>query len=249
MTAGLTRFETTAAGVLAAGTLHADVPARAAEAGKAGNVGAGSILTMAVAPVGVAACTNPEAFAGGTDAETDEELRARVLETFQRLPNGANAAFYEQGARSFPEVAAAVVLPRNRGVGTVDVVIATAAGLPDGALLERVGAYFRERREIAVDVGVLAPAEKTVNLSLAVKPAEGRDFEQVKSAVERAVRGWFGGDRLGKDVLRAELGRLVFGVEGVVNYSLTAPAADVAVARDELPRLGTLAVARMGAEA
>ena len=56
---------------------------------------------MAVAPVGVSQVTNPEAFTGGADVEDDEALRARVLETFRRMPNGANAAFYEQEALSF----------------------------------------------------------------------------------------------------------------------------------------------------
>ena len=150
MTAGLVRFETTEAAVLRSGSLYVDAAAQAVEPGTAGNAAAGTILTMAVAPVGVSRCSNPEGFAGGTDREDDETLRVRVLETFRRLPNGANAAFYEQGALSFPEVAAAAVLPRNRGIGTVDVVVATAVGSPDEDLLERLTAYFQERREIAV---------------------------------------------------------------------------------------------------
>ena len=242
MTAGQARFETLWEGVLKAGELAAEVPARAVEPGAAGNVPAGSVLSMAVAPVGVSRCVNPAAFQGGADAEDDESLRRRVLETFRRLPNGANAAFYEQGAMSFPEVAAAAVLPRNRGIGTVDVVIATGQGMPEEALLRRVREFFQEKREIAVDVGVLAPTEKTVDVAVKVKPREGADFAGVKTAVETAVRGWFGGEALGQDVLRARLCDLVFGCEGVENYVLTAPAADAAVTAAELPRLGTLTV-------
>lgn len=69
-----------------------------------------------------------------------------------RLPNGANAAFYEQGALSFDQVAAASVLPRSRGRGTVDVVAATLEGMPDEELLGQLTDYFQQRREIAVDV-------------------------------------------------------------------------------------------------
>lgn len=97
MTAGLVRFETTRAAVLPVGQLQVDVPARALLAGSAGNAAAGTVLSMAVAPVGIRRCDNPEPFLGGSDGETDSELRKRVLDTFQRLPNGANAAFYEQG--------------------------------------------------------------------------------------------------------------------------------------------------------
>ena len=245
MTAGLVRFETAEDGVLAAGTLQTEVPARAVEPGFVGNVGSGTVLSMAVAPVGVSRVTNPEPFAGGVDEEGDEALRERVLETFQRLPNGANAAFYQQGALSFPGVAAAQVLPRSRGVGTVDVVIATEAGLPDADLLSQVRAWFEKRREIAVDVAVLAPKVKTVDVTVRVKSREGRDAAAVRRAVTDALNGWFTGARLGKDLLRAQLGGVVFGVEGVENYAIAAPAADVAVAADELPRLGALTVEEM----
>ena len=139
MTAAQVRFETTEAGVLKAGQTSAQVRARAVEPGAAGNAAAGTVRAMAVAPVGVSRCTNPEAFSGGLDAEGDESLRERVLETFRRMPNGANAAFYEQGALSFDQVAAASVLPRSRGRGTVDVVAATLEGMPDEELLGQLG--------------------------------------------------------------------------------------------------------------
>ena len=245
MTAGLVRFETVEEGTLPAGELTTLVRARAVEAGAAGNAAAGTILSLAVAPVGVSRCVNPEGFSGGTDRESDEALRERVLDSFKRMPNGANAAFYQQEALSLPEVAAATVVARPRGVGTVDVFLATAAGLPDSGLLEQVAAHLEERREIAVDVQVKAPEVRTVDVSVQVAARPGADFNTVRQAVESAVRGWFDGRLLGQSVLRAQLGALIFGVEGVENYALTAPAADVAAAVDELPQLGTLTVAAL----
>lgn len=245
MTAGLLRFETTQDGVLAAGTLQVDVPARAVEAGAAGNVAAGSIVSMAVAPVGVAGCGNPKAFAGGADAEEDEALRERVLDTFKRLPNGANAAFYEQGALSFDEVAAAVVLPRARGQGTVDVVVATLLGVPDQDLLDELEEYFQSRREIAVDVEVKAPETVPVAVAVEVAAAPGQDEDAVLERVEQALEGWFTGKRLGENVLLAKLGSVIFGCEGVENYSITSPAADVTITSGQLPVLASLSVEAM----
>lgn len=242
MTAGLVRFETEEEGVLEAGRLTVDVPVRALEAGAAGNVSAGAVVSMAVAPMGIAGCTNPQPFAGGADGEGDAFLRERVLDTFKRLPNGANAAFYEQEALAFDQVAAAAVVSRPRGVGSVDVVPATLAGAPDKALLDRLQNYFEERREIAVDVKVRAPETVTVNIRIQVTPEEGWDRNQVLDRVEEAVRGWFTGKLLGRDVLRARLGHLIYSCDGVANYTIAAPAADVAVAADELPMLGTLSV-------
>lgn len=249
LTAGAVRFETTQEAVLEAGETAVDVPARAVEPGAAGNAAAGTIRAMAVAPVGVSGCTNPAGFSGGTDEEEDEALRARVLETYQRMPNGANAAFYQQGAMSFPQVAAASVIPRPRGVGSVDVVITTAAGVPDQSLLTEVEDYFEARREIAVDVQVKAPEVEPITVTARVQPEEGRDCESVCQAAEQAVQSWFDGRLLGQDVLRAKLGDIIFSVDGVKNYVLDAPAADVTVDSGTLPRLTSVAVTELGADA
>ena len=245
MTAGLVRFATTQAAVLPAGELTVDVPVQALEPGTAGNVSAQTVVSMAVAPMGIASCTNPQAFAGGADGEGDEELRARVLDTFRRLPNGANAAFYEQGALSFDQVAAATVIPRPRGVGSVDVIVSTLAGTPGEELLEQLQDYFEQRREIAVDVQVKAPTPVTVNVAVQVKAKGGWDKTQVLDQVEETLESWFDGKLLGQDVLLARLGSLIYGCDGVENYAVSAPAADLAVDADELPVLGTLSVEEM----
>lgn len=242
MTADLIRFETTQEGILCAGELQVDIPAKAVEAGSYGNVVAGAVVSMAVAPVGVAGCSNPEAFSCGGDAEGDEELRVRILETFRRLPNGANAAFYQQGALSFDQVAAATVLPRARGQGTVDVVVSTLTGVPDEELLHQLQEYFQQRREIAVDVEVRAPETVLIDLAVQVKVAEGKAWDTVKGEVEQALTEWFTGKRLGQDVLKVQLGSLIYNCDGVENYSLSGPEADVEISDDQLPVLNSLSV-------
>ncbi|MDD5937746.1 MAG: baseplate J/gp47 family protein [Clostridiales bacterium] len=242
VTAGQVRFETVEDAVIPAGDTKVETAARAAEAGTAGNVPAGAVQAMAVAPVGVSRCVNPDAFTGGTDEEDDEALRGRVLETYRRMPNGANTAFYEQGALSFDEVAAAAVLPRNRGRGTVDVVVATRTGLPGEELLSQLTDWFEARREIAVDVEVKAPAVKSVDVTVSVTPKEGVSPDTVTEAVRSAIQNWFSGERLSRSVLVAQLYQLVFSQEGVANCAVTVPDSDVMVEQGELPVLGTLTV-------
>ena len=238
-------FGTTEEGVLKAGELSVDIPAQAVEAGAAGNVAAGRIALMSPYPAGIQRCTNPAAFAGGRDSEDDGSLRARVLESFRRLPNGANAAFYEAAALGHSGVAAAKAVGRARGTGTVNVYLTSPAGMPSQALLTEVEADLAERREIAVEVKVLAPAAATVNVAAAVKPEAERSFAEVKTAVEEAVRQHFTGALLGKGVLLAELGSLIYQVEGVANCRLTAPTADLAAAATVLPVLGTVTITEM----
>ena len=245
MTAEGVRFETTEDAAIAVGSQWADVPAQAVEAGAGGNVIAGTVTLLSAMPVGVVQCTNPAAFSGGCDAESDEALRGRVLASYQRLPNGANAAYYEQEAMRYPGVAAAKAVGRARGIGTVNVVIATHAGVPDAALLAAVETDLQKKREIAVDVKVLAPAVETVAVTAALKAAPGYTFAEVKAGAQSALEALFTGELLGKSVTTARLLTLLCGVEGVENVHLTAPAADVAVGSTELPMLGTVTISEL----
>ena len=247
MTAGGERFITTEAAVLQEGALWTDAPAEAVTAGSAGNVAPETVIILAALPVGITRCTNPEAFTGGCDEEADAALRERLLETYRRLPNGANAAFYEQTAMSHAGVAAAEVVGRARGIGTVDVYIAGPGGVPDEELLQEVQADLAQKREIAVDVQVLAPETETVAVGAEIAVEAGRDAAAVKTAVEQAIRAYFSGKLLGKPVLLAELGNRIYAVDGVENYHLLAPAEDLAGEQSILPVLGTLSVTEMEA--
>ena len=245
MTGDGVRFATIQPGVLTAGTMQTDVLARAMEPGSAGNVAAGTVTLMAVPPAGVRRCSNPVAFAGGADQESDEALRQRILDSYRRLPNGANAAYYEQVAMSYPGVASAKAVGRVRGIGTVDVTVATEAGLPGEELLEEIQDYLEQRREIAVDVLVQGPEEVAVDIAVSLQAAEGYTYDEAEDAADAAIRALFTGDLLGRSVTLAQLGNTLYALDEVENYHFTSPTADVAADVTELPRLGTLTITDM----
>ena len=242
MTAAGVRFLTTRAVTVGAEAEYADVPVIADEAGAAGNVGANTIVFMALPPMRVTACANLAPLANGLDQEGDEELRSRVLATYQRLANGANNAFYRQAAMSFDEVAAVTVLPKCDGPGTVGVVPAAQKGMPGEALIAEMQAYFDQVREIACKVTVLKPTEHEVKLELRLWAEKDRDFGTVSGAVRQALTDWFNGERLGQPVLRARLTSLVFGVDGVANCELIQPVEDLTVDSETLPVLKELTI-------
>lgn len=245
MTAEETRFQTTESVVLEKGTVFAEAPAEALESGSAGNVVPGAVCILTACPVAVTGCTNPKAFSGGRDAEGDESFRARILESYQRLPNGANAAWYEQTAMGYPGVAAAKAVGRARGIGTVDVYAAVEGGLPSAELLAGLQAELQEKREIAVDVEVKAPTVKSVDVTVAVAAGEGADFTALKAAAEQTITNFFTGRLLGRPVRLAELGSRLYALEGLENYRISAPAADLAADDTVLPVLGALQVTEM----
>ena len=236
------RFETVADGVIPAGERLITLPASAVEAGVSGNTAAGTVTLLSLPPAGVSWCVNPSPFSGGQDQEDDEALRARLLDSYRRLPNGANAAFYQNEAMRFDGVVAADVLPRISGRGTVGVVIATASGLPSQELLDEVFAHLQSLREIAVDVTVTAPVPLPVTLSAEVAPRNGVTGAEACQNAEAALYGFFNGTRLGKPLLLSELQHVLHETPGLRNYRILAPASDLAVTAGQLPMLAGLTV-------
>ena len=247
MTADGVRFQTAADGILKEGSLHTDIPAEAVEGGAQGNAAAGTVVILTACPVAVTGCTNPEPLTGGRDAEADEAYRSRILDSYRRLPNGANAAWYEQTAMNYEGVAAATAIGRARGIGTVDVYVATARGVPGEELLAGLQAELQEKREIAVDVAVKAPEVQAVNVAMEIAVNEGVAFAELKAEAERTITAYFGGELLGRAVCLAELGSRIYALSGVKNYRFLVPEADVAANKTVLPVLGTLTVTEMEA--
>lgn len=249
MTGGQVEFVTLEDGTLLKGNTQAYIPAQAVKPGSGGNVEAGTILTMTAPPVGISACTNPAPFTGGRDREEDEALRQRILSACAPAGNGGNAAWYRQAALSVPGVAAARVLPRSRGIGTVDVVIAGESGAPSEELVETVRETLEAQREIGVDVLVRTPETKAVDISALVKLSPGAVFSTVAVQAEAAIRGYFTGALLGQPVLLAKLGALLFAVDGVENERILSPTTDLAADDGVLPVLGSLTLTEWEAKA
>ena len=170
-----------------------------------------------------------------------------MLESYKRLPNGANAAFYEQEAMRFPTVASAKAVGRARGIGTVDVYVSTHAGAPEEKLLGEIAAALQKKREIAVDVAVKAPTERTIPVRAELTAEQGWTMQEITDAATAALQAYFTGERLGEAVYTAKLASILYGVEGVKNCHLLAPEADVSVSATELPVLGTVTLTEIEA--
>lgn len=239
-TAGLVRFVTTADCVISATATYGDASARAESVGEAGNVVAGSITSMPSPPSWILSCTNLAAFEGGSEEENDDTFRTRILDSYARLPNGANAAFYQERALAVDGVVGATVIPRVDGVGTVGVAIAPESGLPSDDLIAVVQADLEEVREIAVTVSVVCPTIVTCNFSITLYPKTTTTFDLASTAVRTAITGYFSGERLGSSILLAEIGNLIYSTGLVTNYHITTPSSDVEMELDELPTLGTI---------
>ena len=115
-------FQTDADAVLMAGQSRVSVNCTAVEGGSSGNVRSYQISVIVTAVDGISVVSNPTVFTGGTDRETDEEFRRRIEDSIKNVSNGANEAYYRKLALSVDGVNGVEIIPKNRGVGTVDII-------------------------------------------------------------------------------------------------------------------------------
>jgi uncharacterized phage protein gp47/JayE len=238
-----------------------DLVARATEAGVAGNVGARAI-TVVSTPIPSLTVTNAAAASDGSEPESDEALRERVLGAY--VPKGAGtAADYERWARAWAGVGRVTVIPLWAGPGTVKVIVTDAAGEPLSP--DAVAAIQADldpnpgrgdgKAPISANVTVETATARPLDIAATVEfeagfsldggggaiALRGDIVDALREYVERVQSG-------GEEVVAQLVGRIV-SVAGVHDARIdsfdgVAPPVNVAIGDDppEAPQLGDVAL-------
>jgi uncharacterized phage protein gp47/JayE len=160
--------------------------------GAIGNVQAGAIINLESPVDGITAVINLQATTGGADEETDDDLRARLMQAYSQPTGGGTKADYEIWAKEVSGVTTAKALPLNRGPGTVDVVIVGPTGIPSTQLINDTQAHIDGVRPVGADALVVAPTTRTINVTADVTPAPGYTLADVTPAVQAAIAAYIG---------------------------------------------------------
>lgn len=121
------------------------VTVQALIAGKESNVNANTITLLSIPIEGIGSVTNPEKASGGTEEETDDELRERILEANDVMDDSyiGNNSDYKRWAESVPGIGAAIVIPEWNGPETVKIVCLDSNGeKANDTLLQAVYNYI-----------------------------------------------------------------------------------------------------------
>lgn len=237
------RYITTEAGTLTAGNLEVEVPAESELGGKNKNTGQETIVVMVTPPVGITSVTNEVAFTGGTDAESDEVLKERILESYKNISNGSNKAFYKEEVLKYDGIHSASVIPTARGTGTVDIYVAGKGSVASESLISKIQNDISNLRELNLDVQIKSPTlvEVDVMMSITLKP--GYVLSEVRTECQKVINEFFENLSIGEQVIFAAIGQKVFEVEGVKNYSFNEGSdIDQLIDDDELAVIGTLSI-------
>ena len=212
------RFTTDRDAVISAegSTVHVNVTA--VQPGSAYNVSPGSVSIIVTPVLGIAAVSNGSSFSGGTDTESDDLLRERVIDSYRNVINGANAAYYRSIAMSVDGVYSASAVGCGRGVGTVDVYACGRGSTLSAAKLNEIRSLMEEKREVNADVKVFSPTAVNINLYIILTVEDGYDFNTVAGEVQTVVTDYINGLGIGHNLLLCDVGDVIYHTEGVEDY-------------------------------
>ncbi len=214
------RFATDSAVTLESGATSVTAKVTAVHGGADYNVLENTVSIMVTPPQGVSAVTNSKAFTGGVDSETDEELRARILDSYRDISNGTNAVYYKRLAQSVSGVYSASVISRARGAGTIDVCIRGKSDSPvNSSHIDKVQQLLDENRELNVDILVKYATPVKAGFSIYMDVLDGYSFDDVSQAVTKKVKKHIDSLEISQPALLCDLGDIIYHTTGVKNYS------------------------------
>ncbi|QQZ62045.1 baseplate J/gp47 family protein [Paenibacillus sonchi] len=190
----------------------------------------------------------------GENAEDDEALRQRYLESVRRPSTSGNKYHYMEWALQIDGVGGARVFPLWNGPKTVKVVIVDAAKRPASELLvsqvqqyiDPVSGQGEGQAPVGAVVTVAAAAGKNISVSAKVTLASGYSLQAVIDAFKEILEKYrkekaFTASYISQSVI----GSLLLDTEGVVDYSglkLNGVTGNVTLSETEVPLFSSVAL-------
>ena len=218
-------YETTESAVIpASGSVI--VAVRSLATGAVQNIKTATKGSFMAAPVGVSTDVVLNDVVGATNAESDSSLLERLLNKIRRPAAGGNKYDYKDWALEVDGVEQAYVYPLRRGLGTVDIAITADNGVPSDDTVRRAQEYIDQERPVtAKESKVVKPDVTKVNFNIQVK-ISGVALNDIKTAVNNALRDYFNGLIPGDDLIVSQCEAVGSDLIGVVDRRFVAPNAN-----------------------
>lgn len=212
-------YQVTQQTILPAGSATVDVPVVSTTTGAATALPDATVLRQqGTALAYIDSVVTGAVTTAGTDRESDDSLRARVLDRLRNPQGPGSAADLIHWALDAPDghVAVASVVRLPRGDGSADVLILGAGNsIPTGDEIAAVQAYINDRVAIAADILVRAPTTRSVDVNVTVTAGSGFDAATVRANVATAIATYLNGLAIEQDALIGGVANAVWDTSGV----------------------------------
>jgi uncharacterized phage protein gp47/JayE len=194
----------------------------------------------------------------GEEAEDDESLRARYLDSFNNLAFGGNIYDYKKYIKQIESVGGAKIYPAYFGGGTVRIVITNNGyTVPEDEIVKEVQDKIDPvpkgsglgMAPIGHDVTVEACGSDSINISTKITYNDGYSSDNMESIIKENIENyiqslrehWDENDNIIIRISYIEMGLLELeGILDVENTTINGEASNYYVDTDSIPILGTV---------
>ncbi len=217
------------------------VAVTAVTSGSAGNAIADTTLSF-VSPIsGISSsATVLSTTSIGGDSETDDQLRARILQRISSTPQGGSQSDYERWVLSVPGVTRAWIFQWWTGPGKVGVTFVCDGRdniIPTGDDIAAVQAYLATVRPVGGEPVVFASTPDAFNLTIAISP----NTTAVQAAIQAEIIDLLAREAApGGTELLSHIAQAIGDAAGDEDYRLDFPTANVTHAPGHLAVFGAI---------
>lgn len=191
---------------------------------------------------GITKIYNDLAFRGGTEIETDEELKERFYKIQKNQATSGNKAHYEEWALEVEGVYNAKIYPRWDGAGTVKVLIFGVNNQAvDSEVIERCREHIETEMPIGATLTVATPSILDISISATIKLEIRYTIDFVKESFLESINSYL--INVNKEIIYTKVSAILASIEGIHDFSnllLNNKAENIVFEEDKVPSVTNL---------
>jgi uncharacterized phage protein gp47/JayE len=182
-------------------------------------------------------------FTGGSDQETDDYLRERLLQYMKSHPQSGSLSDYINWMKKIKGVQEGFVVPTINGPGTVGVCALTEKNhIPNKKLEDKIKEKLQVLSPATAEVIYIQPTKKEVELKISLSPNSAKIRRDVNNAIlkffekNRAPHGWFkeSSAPIDSSIKLSKLSEVISLVEGEDSHKIISPTTDIVPKKGEV---------------
>lgn len=235
--------------VLAVGVFTITVPVQAAVSGVSGNVASGQVTLISSSMPGVDTVNNSVALVGGSDPETDKQLRARFVSFIGALSKATRQAI-GYAIESLQIGALYSIIEHELPDGTEDqgfvsVVVDDGTGSPALAFMQNCAAAVEAVRAAGIRTGTFQVTKFPVSVACSIRIAPGYLTANVVGQASAAIVEYINALQIGQTLYYTRIAKVAYdvpGVEDVFSITLNNTTGDIVATQSQVIKCANAAV-------
>lgn len=201
------------------------------------------LVDMLITPLaGIKGVSNPAKISGGSDGESDESYRLRVVEGYKKISNGCNLHYYEQLARSVDGVWYAKAVYKTSPSAQVVIYVENNTRTISASKIAEVLKVVNSSRELGVSVVVQAATKQVVNVDIMLKVDNLTGGPTYIITAEQVVAQYVGELSIAEAFSITKLGARLLAISGVLDVEFTEPATSAFMTASQIADLGSISI-------